>query len=357
MPFKHLFTPVRLGTITLPNRIVMAPMTRNRSPGHVPNQLNAVYYAQRASAGLIVSEGVPPSAMGQGYIDVPGLYTAEQVARWRQVTDAVHERGGRMFAQLMHVGRVSHPDFLGGAQPVGPSAVQAAGQVHTYEGPKDFVVPRELTTAEIAGVVDEFAAAARRAIEAGFDGVELHGANGYLLDQFLSSNANRRSDAWGGSVVNRARLLLTVVDAVRGAIGSGRVGVRVSPGSTFNDIDHGGPGPLFAHVATALASRDLAYLHVVGGAEDGMLDLIRDRYHGPLIANRSYTAEMAEAAIGDGRADLVSFGVPFTANPDLPLRWRLGLGLNQADPGSFYGGGVEGYTDYPAIELAAAAKA
>ena len=355
MPYHQLFTPIRLGAVTLPNRIVMAPMTRNRSPGHVPNQLNAVYYAQRASAGLIVTEGVPPSAMGQGYIDVPGLYTDEQVVGWRQVTDAVHERGGRIFAQLMYVGRVSHPDFLGGAQPVGPSAVRAAGHVHTYEGPKDFVVPRPLNTAEIAGVVEDFANAARRAIRAGFDGVELHGANGYLLDQFLSANANRRTDAWGGSIVNRARLLLTVVDAVSTAIGSGRVGVRVSPGSTFNDIDHGEPEPLIAHVASALGSREIAYLHVVGGADDGLLGLIRARYEGPLIANGGYTAETGEALIAGGRADLVSFGVPFIANPDLPLRWRMGFGLNQADPNSFYGGGAEGYTDYPAIELAAAA--
>lgn len=349
----NLFTPVEIGAIRLSNRIVMAPMTRNRTPGHVPNALNATYYRQRASAGLIITEGTAPSPLGQGYIDIPGLYTAQQVDGWRRVTDAVHAQGGKIFVQLMFVGRVSHPDFLGGHLPVGPSAVRPVGEVHTYGGRKDFVAPRALTGKQIEDVILDFARAARNGVRAGFDGVEVHGANGYLLDQFLAVNANRRSDRWGGSIEGRSRLLLEVTDAVAREIGSLRVGVRLSPGSTFNDIDHGEIVPLFDYVGSELSKRNLAYLHVIGGADAGVLDQIRCRFGGPLIANRGYTAVTANAAIEAGKADLVSFGAPFISNPDLAQRLRTGAPLAQGDPSTFYGGGANGYIDYPPLQYEA----
>jgi N-ethylmaleimide reductase len=343
-----LFSPVRLGAIDLPHRIVMAPMTRNRSPGAVPTAMNALYYAQRASAALIVTEGTAPSAGGQGYMDVPGLYTDEQVQGWRRVTDAVHAAGGRIFAQLMHVGRVSHPDFLGGAQPVGPSAVCAEGNAITYEGLKPFVTPRALEAAEIEAIVAQHGEAARRAVEAGFDGVEIHGANGYLAEQFLASSTNKRTDEWGGSVERRARFVLALADAAAAAIGPERVGVRLSPGNSFNDIADADPQATLTHMAAELGRRGLAYLHLVVHPLDfDVLGLARSLYGGTLIANSGYDLDKAERDIGSGRADLVSFGAPFIANPDLPRRLRTGAPLAAGDRATFYGGDAHGYVDYP----------
>jgi N-ethylmaleimide reductase len=349
-----LFSPTRIGDIELRNRIVMAPMTRNRSPGAVPNDLNALYYAQRASAGLIITEGTTPDAGGRGYIDIPGLYDTAQVAGWRRVTDAVHAEGGRIVVQIMHTGRISHPDFLDGGMPVAPSAVAAAGSIFTKTGPKDMPVPRALEAHEIPAVIATYGRAASLAMEAGFDGVEIHGANGYLPSQFLSTNANLRTDDWGGSVANRARFLLGAVEAAAAAIGAGRVGLRVSPGSTFNDIADTDPQATLTHVATALRGRGLAYLHLVGGAYGyDAAGIARRIFDGPLMLNGGYDRARAEADIAGGRADVVSFGSTFLANPDLPERLRVGAALNAPDPATFYGGDAKGYTDYPALAAAA----
>ncbi|BDG75092.1 alkene reductase [Roseomonas fluvialis] len=354
MSEANLFTPVRIGDIALHNRIAMAPMTRNRSPGGVPTELNALYYAQRASAGLIITEGTTPDAGGRGYIDIPGLYDAAQVAGWRRVTDAVHATGGRIVVQLMHTGRISHPDFLDGGTPVAPSAVAAAGNIFTRQGPKPHPVPRALEAHEIPAVIASYGRAASLAIEAGFDGVEIHGANGYLPSQFLSTNVNLRTDDWGGSVENRARFLLGAVAAAAEAIGAGRVGLRVSPGSSFNDIADSDPEATLTHIATALRGRGLAYFHLVGGAYGyDAAGIARRRFDGPLMLNGGYDRARADADIAAGRADLVSFGSAFLANPDLPERLRTGAALNAPDTATFYGGDAKGYTDYPALAAAA----
>ncbi|PWS34353.1 alkene reductase [Falsiroseomonas bella] len=351
-----LFTPLRLGALDLPHRVVMAPMTRNRSPGNLANALNATYYAQRAAAALIITEGTAPDAMGRGYIDIPGLYDAAQVAAWRQVTDAVHARGGLIAVQLMHVGRISHPDFLEGATPVAPSAVAAAGAIHTWTGPKPHPVPRALDAAEIPGVIATYARAARLAREAGFDAVEIHGANGYLPNQFLAPNANLRRDAWGGSVEKRARFLLAATDAAIAEIGAGRVGVRLSPGSGFNDIADPEAEATYAHVISALDRRELAWLHVVD-ARPGfdVPALVAQHYRGAVMLNGGYDGARAEADIAAGRAALVSFGTPFISNPDLPVRLRSGAPLAAADRGTFYGGDARGYVDYPLLDPVLAA--
>ncbi len=353
-----LFSPVRLGDVTLSNRIAMAPMTRNRSPGAVPNDLNALYYGQRGTAGLVITEGTTPDAGGRGYIDIPGLYDAAQVAGWRKVTDAVHAKGGKIFAQLMHTGRISHPDFLDGGTPVAPSAVAAKGDIFTKTGPKPMPVPRALDAAEIPAVIATFGRAATLAVEAGFDGVEIHGANGYLPSQFLSTNANLRADEWGGSVENRARFLLGAVAAASAAIGAGRVGLRVSPGSAFNDIADSDPEATLTHIATALRGQGLAYLHLVGGAYDfDAAGIARRIFDGPLILNGGYDAARAEADLAAGRADVIAFGSSFLANPDLPERLRTGVALNTPDPKTFYGGDAAGYTDYPTLREAGVAAA
>lgn len=354
-----LFDPIRVGDLTLPHRIAMAPLTRNRAgAGNVPTPLNATYYAQRASAALIVSEATPVCAEGHGYPATPGMHDDAQQAGWRPVTEAVHAAGGRIFLQLWHVGRISHPSLQpGGALPVAPSALRPAGQAFTYQGLQDFVTPRALAAAELPGVVAAFAQAARRAMAAGFDGVEVHGANGYLLDQFLRSSTNRRDDAWGGSIEKRARLLLEVVDAVVAACGAGRVGVRISPENSFNDIGDENPDATFAHVARELGRRRIAYLHVLEGdmaAPPGTprkvdYAALKRAFGGVYMANNGYVRATAMTAVEQGRADLVAFGRDFLANPDLPERLRRTAPLNAPDGATFYGGAEKGYTDYPTL--------
>ena len=357
-----LFTPVRVGSLELPNRLVMAPMTRSRAgDGTAPTALMTEYYAQRASAGLIVTEATQVSDTAQGYPSTPGIHTNTQAAGWRNVTEAVHARGGRIFVQLWHVGRISHPMFQpNGALPIAPSAIAAKGELYTGEGMKPFPVPRALETAEIPGLIRDFAEAAKRAVfDAGFDGVEIHGANGYLIDQFLRDGTNQRTDEYGGSVENRARFLLEVVEATVNAIGAERVGVRLSPNGTFNDMSDSDPAALFGYVAKALSHYGLAYLHVIEGI-DGPMALpagakpvaadLRAAFKGTFIINGGYTRETADAALAKGEADLVSLGVPFIANPDLAVRLKHGSPLAVGDAATFYGGTEKGYTDYPALE-------
>ncbi|MET8629550.1 alkene reductase [Kitasatospora sp. NPDC004669] len=350
------FDSIVLGGKRLASRVAMAPMTRSRAfgPGAEPTELMATYYAQRASAGLIVTEGIQPSPVGQGYPDTPGLHTSGQVAAWRTVTDAVHGEGGVIFAQLMHTGRIGHPSLLPeGLVPVGPSAVAAKGQVFTHEGPKDFVTPKELSEAEIRQTIADFAAAARGAIEAGFDGVEIHGANGYLLHQFLSTNVNRRTDAWGGTVEGRIRFAVEVVTAVAEVIGSHRVGLRISPGNPFNDIAEDNPAEVYEALLERLAGLDLAYLHLLEGPDRDLTARLRRAWPGTFVLNPfthpAATGPEALKLIEDGTADIVAFGALFLANPDLPARLAVGGPFNTPDPSTFYGGDHRGYTDYPAL--------
>jgi N-ethylmaleimide reductase len=363
-----LFDEVKVGGLTLPNRMVMAPLTRNRADREgVPSPLAATYYAQRASAGLLVSEGIQPSAAGQGFFRTPGLHTRRQLAAWRTVTGAVHAAGGRVHAQLMHAGRISHPDLLtrhglpAGQLPLAPSAVRPGGMAKTDEGPREFVTPREMTAADIAGTVADFAAAARNAVRAGFDGVELHGASGMLLHQFLSQSANRRTDAYGGSVANRLRFVLEVTEAVADAVGPDRVGLRISPHNTFNDISDADADDVYPALAGALAGTGIAFLHVYETLHRDSTRRLRERWPGVLVLNPHRTdrrspagAAAADAALAEGLADLVSFGRLFIANPDLPRRFRDGLPLNPPDPATFYGGDQRGYTDYRPAQPAGA---
>jgi N-ethylmaleimide reductase len=353
----NLLSPYKLGNLELPNRVVMAPLTRNRAgEGNVPGQLNATYYVQRASAGLIITEATQVSPQGLGYPSTPGIHSAEQVEGWKLVTDAVHQQGGRIFLQLWHVGRISHPDLQpDGALPVAPSAIAPKGEAATYEGPKPFVTPRALETSEIPEIVEQYRKGAENALQAGFDGVEVHGANGYLLDQFLRDGTNHRTDEYGGSIENRARLLLEVTEAVTGVWGAERVGVRLSPSGTFNDMHDSNPLATFGYAAEALNRFGLAYLHIVevneadlrhGGTEVPTRHL-RDRFTGTLMVNGGYNSDRANAVLGKKEADLVSFGTLFLANPDLPQRFALNAPLNPPDPTTFYGGGEKGYTDYP----------
>jgi N-ethylmaleimide reductase len=333
-------------------------MTRNRAgPGNVPTPLNATYYAQRASAGLSVTEATQVSPQGVGYPNTPGIHTDGQVGGWRRVTTAVHAHGGRIFLQLWHGGRISHPSFQpGGAQPVAPSAVQPRGKVLTPRGPRPFVMPRALETEEIPGVVRQFADGARRARDAGFDDVELHAANGYLIDQFLRDGTNHRTDGYGGSVENRARFLLEVTEAVCQVWGADRVGVRLSPVHSFNDMVDSDPERTFVHATERLSEHGLAYLHVIEhltpeAPEPLVTPLLRARFRGPLIVNGGYTQALAEAAVARGAADMVSFAKLFLANPDLPERFAEDAPLNEPDPSTFYGGDERGYTDYPTRDL------
>ncbi len=333
----------------------MAPMTRNRAPGGVASPLTATYYTQRASAGLIVTESSQISPYGVGYFDTPGIHEPRQVAAWRRVTERVHAAGGRIFLQLWHAGRVSHPSLLPeGAHPVAPSAIAPVGQAFTAEGLKPFPVPRALSVAEIARIVDQFAAAAANAKAADFDGVEIHAACGYLIDQFLRDGTNQRSDSYGGPVANRVRLLLKVVEAAAGAWAPNRVGVRLSPWLDFNDMRDSNPAVTFTHAASELDRFDLAYLHLVenldGSGRNGAAALapqIRRVFSRPIILNGGYDGPAAGRVIDGGLADLVAFGTPFIANPDLPDRLRRRLPLQAADRKSFYGGDARGYTDYP----------
>jgi N-ethylmaleimide reductase len=359
MSSLDIFSPSKLGPLQLPNRVVMAPMTRNRAGrGNVPGPLNATYYAQRASAGLIISEATQISPQGVGYPGTPGIHSAEQIAAWKGVTDAVHAAGGRMFLQLWHVGRISHPSLQpDGALPVAPSAIAPAGQAMTAEGLKPFVAPRALETEEIAGIVEDYRQAAHNARDAGFDGVELHGANGYLIDQFLRDRSNRRTDRYGGTAQNRVRFLIEVVEAIVGEWGAERVGVRLSPTNPFNDMADSNPASTFATAVAELNRFGLAYLHVVEPAAsdpvgDGdMPDVrfFRKLWRGALMGNKGYDLARANAVIQAGWADLVSFAVLFLANPDLPVRFRRGGPFNPPDRKTFYGGTATGYTDYPPI--------
>ncbi|MBN9085012.1 MAG: alkene reductase [Rhizobiales bacterium 62-17] len=344
-----LFAPLRLGALDLPNRIVMAPMTRSRADTHgVPQEIVAEYYAQRASAGLIVTEAIYVSAMAKGYVRTPGLVTPEQVAAWKKVTQAVHGKGGRIFAQLYHTGRVALPDWLpGGVAPVAPSAIAINGTNQTDEGKKPFVMPRALETDEIAGVAAEYGQAAQRAMEAGFDGVEVHGASGYLIHQFLDATINTRTDRYGGSAANRVRFLREAVESVVAVVGKDRVGVKISPRIKFNDVVEPDAEEVYPVVARELSECGIAYLH---GARQGAYEVhnLRALFSGAYLAGSGFDFEKANDAIVSGAADAVVFGKPFLANPDLPRRYREGLDLAQPDQGTIYWGGAKGYVDYPA---------
>jgi N-ethylmaleimide reductase len=359
MSSVDIFSPFRLGPLDLPNRVVMAPMTRNRAgPGNVPTELNATYYAQRAGAGLIVTEATQISPQGVGYPGTPGIHSAAQAAGWKLVTEAVHSAGGRIFLQLWHVGRISHPSLQpGGALPVAPSAIAPAGQAWTTNGMEAFVTPRALETSEISGIVEDFRRGAANAREAGFDGVELHGANGYLIDQFLRDSTNKRTDRYGGSAGNRARFLIEVTQALIGEWDGERVGVRLSPTNPYNDIADSNPAATFSTAARELNRLGIAYLHIVepgpgdpvAAGEMPDIGFFRNIWCGPLIANKGYDLERANAVLRDGAADLVSFAALYLANPDLDQRFRRGGPFNPPDRKTFYGGAAKGYTDYPAL--------
>ncbi|QRM56246.1 alkene reductase [Sinorhizobium sp. BG8] len=370
-----LFDPIKIGDIELANRIVMAPLTRNRSPKAVPNTLNATYYEQRATAGLLITEATAITHQGQGYADVPGLYTPEALDGWKKVTDAVHGAGGKIVVQMWHVGRISHTSLQpNGGKPVAPSALVAKSKTYLVneDGTGSFAEtsePRALEIGELPGIVEDYRKAARAAIDAGFDGVEIHAANGYLIDQFLRSGSNKRTDAYGGSIENRARFLFEVVDAITAEIGAGRTAIRISPVTPANDVSDPNPQPLFTYVVEKLAGYDLAYIHIIEGATGGPRDhqqgdkpfdyaALRTAYeakggHAAWMVNNGYDRQMALDAVAEGQADLVAFGKPFIANPDLVRRLKEGTALNTPDQKTFYGGGAVGYTDYPALENAA----
>jgi N-ethylmaleimide reductase len=356
-----LLSPYTLGPYELDNRMVMAPMTRNRAGrGNAPQPMNALYYGQRANAGLIITEASQVTPQGLGYPDMPGIYSPEQISGWRLVTELVHSRGGLIFLQLFHCGRISHPSLQPeGAKPVAPSPIKPAGEALTYNGPRPFVTPRALETTEIPEVVDQFRQGAENALEAGFDGVEIHAANGYLLDQFMRDGTNQRTDEYGGTVENRARLLFEVTKAVVNVLGQGRVGVHISPGNPFNDIHDSNTESIFSHVAEGLNRFPLAYLHVVeidltnptdyNGALNPISQELRKLYKGIYMTNGGYGRGGAEQVLEAGDADLVSFGRLFLANPDLPERFLKNAPLNEPDSSTFYGGDERGYTDYPFI--------
>ncbi|TGE27608.1 alkene reductase [Hymenobacter metallicola] len=359
---SNLFTPFQMGALTLPNRLVMAPMTRSRAKndGNVPTDSTVKYYEQRASAGLIITEGAQISPQGVGYVFTPGIYSAAQVAGWRKVTDAVHAAGGRIFIQLWHVGRISHPDFHNGELPVAPSAVQPTGvQAYTINGMQEIPTPRALETAEVKAVVEDFRKAAANAKEAGFDGVEIHGANGYLVDQFIQDGSNQRTDEYGGSVENRARFALEVVQAAAEVFGADRVGIRLSPTGAMGGINDSDRVKTFRYVAEQLNQLGLAYLHVIEAlpghpmapqpGQELVAAHLRKAFTGPFILNGGYTQETAEKALANNEADLIAFGVPFIANPDLVERLEQGAALNTPDPATFYAGDDNGYIDYPTL--------
>ncbi|RBL79806.1 alkene reductase [Streptomyces cavourensis] len=348
---SQLFEPLRVGDLTLPNRIIMAPLTRQRaSEGRVPNELMAEYYVQRADAGLILTEATSVTPQGVGYADTPGLWSQDQVKGWRKVTDAVHAAGGRIFAQLWHVGRISDPVFLNGELPVAPSAIAAQGHVSLVRPKRGYVVPRALETDEIPGVVEAYRRGALLAKDAGFDGVEVHGANGYLLDQFLQDSTNQRTDGYGGSLEGRARLMLEVIDACVSVWGAGRVGLHLSPRGDSHTMGDSDPLTTFSYVARAARRRGLAFLCVrEHEGTDSIGPQLREAFGGVYIGNEGYTRESAEAAIEAGRVDAVAFGVQYIANPDLVRRFALKAPLNAPDSSTFYSSGAAGYTDYPAL--------
>lgn len=357
---SDLFKPMQLGPLQLANRIVMAPLTRSRAKeDDIPGDLAAEYYVQRASAGLIIAEATQISPQGKGYILTPGIYSSEQVQAWKKITDAVHAADGKIFLQLWHVGRISHPSIqIDGALPVAPSAIKPEGQSYTDEGFVPMVTPRALETSEMASIVEQYRTAAQNAKAAGFDGVEIHAANGYLLDQFLRDKTNQRTDAYGGSIENRARLLLEVTAAVVQVWGGDRVGIRISPLSAFGDISDSNPQPLFTYIVEQLNSFNLVYLHVIEGDTGGArevpggfdLQILRRLFNGLYMANNGYDLDLALTARTGESADLVAFGRPFIANPDLVERLRTVAPLNTPDPATMYGGGAGGYIDYPALK-------
>lgn len=357
----RLFDSFKLGKLTLPNRLAMAPLTRNRAlAGLVPSPLAVEYYGQRASAGLLISEATQVSQQGQGYQDTPGIYSKEQVAGWRKVTDHVHERGGRIFLQAWHVGRISHTSLQpNGGAPVAPSAIRANTKTFVNNAFTEVSEPRALELSEIPGIIDSYKRGAANAIEAGFDGVEVHGANGYLLDQFARDGTNKRTDAYGGSIENRAKLMLEVSQAIVGEIGAERTGIRISPVTPANDTSDSNPQPLFDYIVDHLSAMKLVYIHVIEGATGGPRDIapfdygsLRKRFKGAYIANNGYNFELANKVLAADAADLIAFGKPFIANPDLVERLKKGAPLNEPDKATFYGGGAKGYTDYPTLDAA-----
>ncbi len=349
-----LFSAVNLGSISLKNRMVMAPLTRNRAAeGGVPQPMNVTYYEQRASAGLIITEATPISVMAHGYPALPGIYTDAQVAGWKKVTDAVHAKGGKVVIQLWHVGRISHPTLLpNDTLPVAPSAIKPAGQAFTYQGLVDYVEPRALDANELPAIVADYVHATQCALAAGFDGVEIHAANGYLIDQFLRDGSNKRTDNYGGGFENRARFLMEVTKAVVDIAGADKVGIRISPVNPFNDMHDSNPQALFNYVTSTLNQFNLAYLHTIEGdmsGKDNSFDFVamRKLFKGSYMANLAYDKARGNAAIASGHADVIAYGVPFIANPDLVERYRTNAPLNEADSSTFYGGTEKGYTDYP----------
>ena len=364
MSTKDLFSAVTIGNMNLANRMVMAPMTRNRAAeGNIPQDINVEYYRQRAGAGLIITEASQVSPEGVGYPATPGIYNQQQADGWRKITDAVHDEGGHIYLQLWYCGRISHPDLLPDNQtPVAPSAIRPEGEAITFEGMKAFVEPRALETSEIQNIVTQYKNAAQLAKQAGFDGVEIHAANGYLLDQFLRDGSNHRTDEYGGSAENRMRFLNQVIDAVLDVWDSKDVGIRLTPENSFNSMSDSDPQAHFNYFITQLNSRNLAYIHLLegdmmGASRDVDYRALRDAYDGIYIANNGYDKTRAQASIANGDCDLVAFGVPFLANPDLVVRYKNDLPLNEADQATFYGGDATGYTDYPFADQAVAETA
>lgn len=345
----NLFDPITVGAWNLPNRIFLAPLTRARAgEERVPNALMAEYYRQRSSAGLIITEATSVTPMGVGYADTPGIWAPEQVEGWKLITRAVHDQGGHIVLQLWHVGRISDPIFLGGAEPVAPSAVRPAGHVSLVRPMKGFVTPRALATEEIPGIVEAYRRGAENALAAGFDGVELHGANGYLLDQFLQDSTNHRTDGYGGSLENRARLMLEVVDAAISVWGADRVGLHIAPRGDAHDMGDSNPLATFTYVASEMGRRGIAFLCAREALGDDRIGpQLKQAFGGTYVANEKFTLETGNAVLAAGEADAVAFGVPFLANPDLPARLRAGAPLNDPDPATFYASGAKGYTDYP----------
>lgn len=349
-----LFDPIKIGALELPNRIIMSPLTRSRAGvERIPNDLMREYYVQRASAGLIISEATSVTPMGVGYADTPGIWSDEQVAGWRKITDAVHKEGGLMILQLWHVGRISDPIFLNGELPVAPSAIQPQGHVSLVRPKKPYVTPRALETDEIPGIIEAFRIGAENAKKAGFDGVEIHGANGYLLDQFLQDSTNKRTDVYGGSLENRARLMLEVTDAVISVWGADRVGMHLAPYADAHDMGDSDPLATFTYVAEQLGKRKIAFICARGAWRDDWIGpKIKAAFGGIFIANEKFTKETAEQVVKSGAADAVAFGQLFIANPDLPDRFKTGAALNEPDPSTYYAPTAQGYTDYPFAEAA-----
>lgn len=345
-----LFDPITVGAWNLPNRIFLAPLTRARAgEERVPNALMAEYYRQRSSAGLIITEATSVTPMGVGYADTPGIWAPEQVEGWKLITRAVHDQGGHIVLQLWHVGRISDPIFLGGADPVAPSAIRPAGHVSLVRPMKEFVTPRALAAEEIPGIVEAYRRGAENALAAGFDGVELHGANGYLLDQFLQDSTNHRTDGYGGSLENRARLMLEVVDAAVSVWGADRVGLHIAPRGDAHDMGDSNPLATFTYVASEMGRRGIAFLCAREALGDDRIGpQLKQAFGGTYVANEKFTLETGNAVLAAGEADAIAFGVPFLANPDLPSRFRAGAPLNDPDPTTFYASGAKGYTDYPA---------